>query len=215
MNYGQIRDYALQLIRQYTIAGTPYAASYNNQQDYLNMIPNLLNDALVTIATNFRRRDAFIELDPADAEEYGGYKRFTLPEDLLDIKTNGLLVPSHEPDNLAPEYITDYKLMPPDFILLPKRVRRVSVLSYYRRPQIVPDNPADDAPVDATLAEQYCAAYYIAAHLVMLDDPFAYQALYNEFESKAARLAPALTVEMSFVHDDYGHMASVEGVSYV
>ena len=83
MNYGEIRDASLQLIGQYTIAGTIYAPSYNNQQDYLNKIPFLINDCLIYMATTVRRYPAQVTLGPNDGEEYGNWRRYVLPEDLL------------------------------------------------------------------------------------------------------------------------------------
>lgn len=213
MNYGQLRDYALQLIRQYTIAGEPYAPTYNNQQDYLNQIPNLLNDALVYIASNFRLRDAIVELDPEDGEDYGEvYRRYALPEDLLEMKTNGLLVLDNEPNRPWQEYLRAYKLIPPDYILIPKVIDRKVLMSYYRRPQLVSASPSDDEPIDATLPEQYCAAYYVASHLVMHDSPYIYASLYNEFETKGQRLAPVPTTEVSQMGDEYPGLSLGESI---
>lgn len=208
MNYGQLRDFALQLIRQYTIAGTLYAPSYNNQQDYLNAIPNLVNDGLVYLATNYRPREAFVELLPEDAEIYGGFKRFTLPEDVLDMKTSGLFIPGAKGD--TPKYVSGYKLLLPDYILLPMNVEEPVVLNYYRRPQLVGPTPADTDPIDAPVPEQFCIAYWVAAHLVMYDNEFAYSALMNEFGTKADALSTPITAEVSFIEDAYGIPYSLE-----
>lgn len=212
MNYGQLRDFALQLIWQYTIAGTPYAPSYNNQQDYLNAIPNLVNDGLVYLATNYRPREAFVELRPEDAEDYGGYLRFTLPEDVLDMKTSGLFIPGAKGSD--PKYVTGYKLLLPDYILLPKDVEETVILNYFRRPQLLSSNPNEKDPIDAPVPEQFCIAYWVAAHLVMYDNAFAYSALMNEFGTKANALATPITAELSFIEDAYGIPGSLEA-SYV
>ena len=208
MNYGQLRDFALQLIRQYTIAGTLYAPSYNNQQDYLNAIPNLVNDGLVYLATNYRPREAFVELLPEDAEDYGGYKKFTLPEEVHDVKAPGLFIPDAAGGD--PQYITGYKLLLPDYILLPKNTEQIVLFNYYRRPQLVSEAPADTEPIDASLPEQYCVAYWVAAHLIMYDNEFAYSALMNEFGTKADALATPITAELSFIEDAYGIPYSLE-----
>ena len=55
MTLGQIADMSLQLINQYSVAGTKVAASYNNQQDYINRINYLVNDAQNIIATTTKR----------------------------------------------------------------------------------------------------------------------------------------------------------------
>lgn len=50
-----VQDTALQLINQYSIAGSLVANSYNNQQDYLLRIPRLVNDAQSYIATTAKK----------------------------------------------------------------------------------------------------------------------------------------------------------------
>jgi hypothetical protein len=51
MNYKWARDYTLELINQYSIAGAVTPESYNNQADYLARIPKMLNDAQIYVAT--------------------------------------------------------------------------------------------------------------------------------------------------------------------
>lgn len=55
MTLGHIADMSLQLINQYSVGGTKVAASYNNQQDYINRINLLVNDAQNIIATTNKR----------------------------------------------------------------------------------------------------------------------------------------------------------------
>lgn len=50
-----VQDITLQLINQYSIAGSLVSASYNNQQDYLLRIPLLVNDAQNYIATTAKK----------------------------------------------------------------------------------------------------------------------------------------------------------------
>ena len=51
MKYADIKRAVLSHINQYTMAGSKVAPTYNNQADYLNRIPVLLNEALVNIRT--------------------------------------------------------------------------------------------------------------------------------------------------------------------
>ena len=55
MTLKDVTDVSLQLINQYSIAGTPVSSGYNNQQDYLLRIPLLVNDAQNYIATTARK----------------------------------------------------------------------------------------------------------------------------------------------------------------
>lgn len=203
MNYGQMRDFILQLINRYSVAGTKYPASYNNQQDYLNKIPMLINDGLLYVASSIRKTTAQHFLRYAEGESYGnGYRRHILPEDCLEVCNGGLMVP----DARAGErrWLTEYILQEPDFILVPERVKRDLVLEYYRRPQMLPEAPRADTRVDALADTQYAVCYYVAAHLVIHDDNFLYATLYNEFENRAARLVQAPTTEIRTVTDVYG-----------
>ena len=52
MDYKWARDFTLELINQYSIAGGEIATTYNNQADYIRRIPKLLNDAQIYVATN-------------------------------------------------------------------------------------------------------------------------------------------------------------------
>ena len=51
MFYSEIKRETLGHIDQYSMAGSPVAASYNNQADYLNRLPVLINEGLVNIRT--------------------------------------------------------------------------------------------------------------------------------------------------------------------
>ena len=77
------------------------------------------------------------------------------------------------------------------------------MLEYFRYPSLLGVNPMDEASLDNTLEAQMALPYYVAAHLVMHDNAFAYQALYNEFEAKLARLGEQLQAEPTVVEDSY------------
>ena len=94
MTYGEARDKTLQLINSYSLGGRVIESSYNEQQDYLNRIPGLLNDAMMFIAMNIRPIQAQESLDYKYAERVGGMYRFDLPTDFYEIDTAGLLVVS-------------------------------------------------------------------------------------------------------------------------
>lgn len=184
MNYGDIKTSALKLINQYSIAGTPIASSYNNQADYLSRIPSLVNEALVYLASGPKRLNATIYLDRNVAEHAAHMYRFLLPEDLMGVKPGGLRVIR---DNEI-EYNTHYSCMGEDYILIPDWIKGDLYLDYYRRPQMLPANPADDAPIDNSLNAQAAIPYYVAAHLVLQDDAYQYSVLYNEWMQRVQML---------------------------
>lgn len=206
MTYGEIRDAALMLIGQYTIASSPYEDTYNNQADYVLKVPFLINDCLIYIASSVRRLPAEYTLNPEDGEEYGNWLRFHLPNDLLDYRPGGLLVPDADLRRGESTIWTHYKIEDPDYILLPKSMDRPMIMPYYRKPKLLPlgAEPGYEMPVDAPVTVQMAIPYYVAAHLVMEDDSFRYASLQNEFENKLARITPAPYTEIQGVHDAYG-----------
>lgn len=200
MNYGQMRDYILQLINRYSIAGAKYALSYNNQQDYVNKIPGLINDGLIYIASSIRKLPAQKVYLPEDGEVYGNYIRHAYPNDCIEISSGGLLLPNSS----GRRYLTEYIIQEPDHILLPAWLKDEAVLEYFREPKLLSADPADDASLDAALDVQLAICYYVAAHLVQFDDSYIYTSLYNEFESRAERLIQAPTTEIRRTYDVYG-----------
>jgi hypothetical protein len=214
MTYGEIRDASLMLIGQYTIAGTEYLPSYNNQQDYLLKIPFLVNDCLIYIATSVRRLPSHVVLNPEDGEDYGNWRRYVLPDDLLEIRSGGLFIPDADKRCGESSIFTRYKVQDPDHILIPKYVEKPLILDYFRKPTTLPITgglPADDTVIDAPIDVCMAVPYYVAAHLVQEDDPFRYSSLYNEFENKMARMTPAPYTEIQEVYDVYGGFDGYDG----
>ncbi len=62
MNYGQLKKQVMQLIFSESIAGNEIPETYNNQADYLRMIPGLVNDGQIYIATTVMRIPEMIPL---------------------------------------------------------------------------------------------------------------------------------------------------------
>ena len=204
MTYGEIRNASLNLIGRYSHSGEPFALSYNGQQDYVNKIPFLVNDCLVYIASSAKRIPARTTLLLSDGEDVGRYLRFALPTDLLEPISGGLYVLDYARG--ARRAISGCIFQLPGHVLLPKPVPEGVVLEYYRQPTLVPmSGPVPDGTtIDAPLDVQMCIPYYVAAHLVIEDDPYKYSSLLNEFESKLARLEQPKYTEVHTVTDVYG-----------
>ena len=62
MTYGALKDYVLQLMNQYSVAGTRIPMTYNEQADLVTRIPALTRDGLQYVATTARRLRTVAEL---------------------------------------------------------------------------------------------------------------------------------------------------------
>ena len=197
MLYSEIKRETLSHINQYSVAGSPVAASYNNQADYLNRIPIYINEALVNILTLVKRDPVVYPLNAA--MEYGGMLRYTLPDDFYALRSGGVSILR----NGKFEKTNEYRLQGKKYILTPKCDGAKYTIEYYRYPNQLPADPADDYELEEDVDVLHAATYYAAASLIMQEDEFSYAALYNNYESRLARLSPGITTEVSPVDDAY------------
>ena len=197
MNYGQMEGRVLRLLNQYSVAGAPVASSYNNQQDYLNRIPGLVNDAMMEIATSARKIPALLRLCASDAEDLGQTLRFALPQDFYQFKTGDTFQLTEDGRLL---HTNRYGLQGKQYLLVPKAEldpgERVEI-TYYRYPALLPERPAAETELDNTPETHDAAAFYVAAFLVIHDDSFQFASFYNKYEDKLAKMDRGLSVEMA------------------
>lgn len=201
MTYGELKNSALQLINQYSIAGVEIPPSYNNQADYVARIPALVNAALTYISTSTRFIPATVVFDADEGTRMGAYIRHVLPEDYWQIRGAGLL----DLGNYYHSRWTAYRMMPPDHILIEAHAPKHLMMEYFRKPQLLPEKPVDEQMIDGDPEVQRAVVFYVAAHLVMYDDHFEYASLKNEFENIMDRMAARPNdVEIHTVEDVYG-----------
>ena len=217
MTYEQVKNQVLQLLNQYTVAGTPVASSYNNQQDYLNRIPALVNDAMMEIATTARKIPAVLNLlvvDPDDDEEseepvvpydeFGDRIRFELPADFYQFKTGDTFLTTEDGRAL---HTNRYEIQGRKYLLVPKKeieAGRTYTITYYRYPTLLGEKPDADAELDNVAETHYAIPFYVAAFLVIHDDNFQFSAFYNKYEDKLQKMSPGIAVEAAAVGDVYG-----------
>ncbi len=209
MNYGEIKKATLKLINQYSIAGDEINSTYNNQDDYLARIPELVNDAMIYIATTVKRISAIALLEELQKSFKGEYTVFTLPENVFEIKSGGIYLQGESGSiNVCKtaRHIGNTILIPT------KDITKGAFFEYYRYPHLLSGEPEDSAMIDNTVETQIAIPYYVAAHIVMQDDSFQYASLYNEFENKLSRLRESVKAEFDRVSDDYG--IEVSGGAY-
>ena len=197
MLYSEIKRATLGHINRYSIAGSPVAPSYNNQEDYVHRIPQLINDALVNIRTLVKPDPAVVQLK--HFKDYGDYLRCRLPDDFWSLKTGGVTVVRGG----RFQSTNDYRLMGKDYILVPKDSGSYTV-EYYRYPNQLPLAPDDSYELEEDLEVIQTATYYAAANLALHDDEFVYASLYNDYESRLGRISRGLPrAEVQSVQDAY------------
>lgn len=201
MNYKQIKNAVLQLLNQYSIAGTQVPGSYNNQQDYLSRIPNLVNDAIMEIAATARKIPVVLRLSELDGVEEGKTIRYSLPEDFFQFKSGGTVVTTVDGRVLRTNV---YQTQGRSHLLIPKDAVGDYTIEYYRYPKLLGDDPKDNEELDCDPLACRAVPYYVAAHLVIHDEAFLYQAFYNKYEDILAKSYPAPYASVSQVHDAYG-----------
>ena len=199
MNYGQVRDQVLKLLNQYSIAGAQVSPSYNNQQDYLNRIPGLVNDAVMEIATTARKIPALIRLDDLEHEEKGKEIWYELPEDFYQL-VSGSVVQAREGVTL---HTNLYALQGRKWLLVPREEAGDYSLVYYRYPALLPDKPADEDELDNDPETHFAVPFYVAAFLVDHDDSFLCALFNNKYEDKLAKMGAGVTAETRPVSDVY------------
>lgn len=201
MDYKWARDCALALLNQYSVAGQTIPESYNNQADYLRRIPKLVNDAQMYIATSGGKIRAVEELANLSCDDNGNWLVYTLPRDFWQLCSGGLI---RYDENNELKRCHLYRIIGADRIAVQKNASPNMSVEYYRLPRPLSDEPKDDEMLDNTIPAQMALPYYVAAHLVMYDNAFAYQALKNEFETRLTRLAEMPSAVYGTVEESYG-----------
>ena len=200
MNYKWARDFVLQLIGQYSTAGALVAVNYNNQADYIARIPKLLDDAQMYAAGVAAPIRSTEPLSALRCDENGEWLVYTLPKDCRQMCSTGLM--RYEGDEFQRYH--RYHPVGKNKFAVPKGVGGEIYVEYLRYPRLLGDAPRDTDELDNTPDVQMALPYYAAAYLVMQDDPFAFSALSNEFETRLKRLKEQPYTDMGIVEDAYG-----------
>ena len=203
MTYGELKKKVLNLIFSYSIAGDPIELTYDNQADYVNMIPPLLSSVQTYIYQIKKIRDSIL-LKDLTVEDLGEVNMYHLPDDCIKV-IPGIIVPGGGHHTPVFHRRMDYKLFGGDKMMAPKDYPDNAILEYEKRAVPIPQNVSDNYVLKNTEEVNEIIPFYIAAFVVLYDDPFRYSALYNEFETRLQRLETNPTyVEKSEIHDVYG-----------
>lgn len=206
LTYGQLKKLVMQLIFSESIAGSEIPETYNNQADYLRMIPGLANDGMIYIATTVCKIPELVPLNSLESKDMGTHTLYELPRDFWQMHNGGIIWPRPLPEGgVTYDRYHWYRVYAKNKLLVPKNVRNLDemMVEYYRYPMPLGDNPEDDVELDNTPETHAALPYYIAAQLVMYDDPFRYSALWNAFETRLGRITEPVTTEYTLVDNAY------------
>ena len=169
MTYGELKNRVLELIFSYSVAGSQIPATYNNQADYIAMIPGLVNNGQMDIATSVKRIPAMAFLSELENEQVGERVLYKLPADCWLPFTGGLLFPRSR----RYERFFGYRVIAGK-IELPFRAPEGLALEYWRYPERVSAQTADSVELDNTPDVHECLVFYVAAYLLAYDDAYRY-----------------------------------------
>ena len=189
MTYGELKNFVLQLLNQYSVEGREVAETYNCQADDLNRIPALVRDGLTYITTTVRRLRATVKL--GEPQAVGSLLLYELPADFYQLAGSPLQI---DPGGRV-ERCRNYRILGGRQLLLTRQPGCTYVAEYFRYPAVPTGVPGDGEFLDCPPEAQNALAYYVAAHIAMEDNNFLYGALMNEFERKMALLREGVTAE--------------------
>ena len=198
MTYGELKNRVLELIFSYSVAGSQIPATYNNQADYIAMIPGLVNNGQMDIATSVKRIPAIVLLEDLEQEQVGERILYKLPDDCWLPFTGGLLLERSR----RYERFFGYRFISGK-IELPCHHPPDLALEYWRYPERVSSETGDDVELDNTPDVHECLVFYVAAHLLAYDDAYRYTVFLNMYEERIGRLREPVWIEPGPIEDVY------------
>ena len=198
MTYGELKKRVLQLIFSYSVAGSEIPATYNNQADYLAMIPGLVNNGQIDIATSVKRLPAQVLVDDLVTETVNGRLLYKLPADCWMPFTGGLL---YERSRRYERFFW-YRFIGRE-IELSCCAPPGLILEYWRYPILIDAVTPDSMELDNTPDVHECLVFYVAAHLLAYDDPYRYTVFKNMYEERMSRLREPLWLEPGHIRNMY------------
>ena len=199
MTYGELKTRVLELIFSYSVAGSEIPATYNNQADYTGMIPGLVNQAEMDIATTVKRIPAVKMLSDMSHHPFGRKEHYLLPEDCWMPMLGGLLF-----DGPCDNRFFGYRvLLGGKVIEAPPELADRLALEYFRYPERVTETTTDSTELDNTPDVHECLVFYVAAHLLEYDDAYRAAIFKNEYTERISRLKEPIWLEAGIIKDAY------------
>jgi hypothetical protein len=200
MLYADIKREVLSLINQYSVSGVEVLDTYNNQADYLKRIPQFVNAALMNIRTFTKPQSVLYPL--TNGTDFGARVSYEMPSDFWKLKSGGVF----RMTEAGLERTNDYLILGGRTLSVPKK-NDAYVVEYYRFPDQLSLDAKDTEDIREDPDVIQAAEFYAAAMLVMSEDAFVYASLFNEYETRLARMAQGPVAEVTAVGDVYGFSA--------
>ena len=198
MTFGEFKTNVLKLIFSYSTAGTQIPATYNNQADYIAMIPGLLNSAQYDIATSVRRLPAVQAMSGITPTQFGDFDRYAFPADCWQVMQGGLF------DMSGKLRRARHVVMLNDALLFPHGYDVTNLaLEYWRYPTEVDANTADGTVLDNRPETHEAMVFYAAAGLLAYDDAYRAQLFRNEYETRKSQLKEPIWLEKTVIRNVY------------
>ena len=97
-----------------------------------------------------------------------------------------------------------YSIQGKKYLVIPREEQGDYTITCYRYPDLLNEVPQDGDELDNQPETHYAIPFYVAAYLVIHDDPFLYATFYNKYEDKLAKMGPGVTAEVRPTADTYG-----------
>lgn len=211
MTIANCMDAALQLLNQYSIAGALVPLSYNDQNDTMLRMLNLINDAQMQIATTVKPITDYIEV-ATEPDATRSFMEVVMPEGFYDLEAV-YLTPKRGDREMMSIDARRYKRIGDDTILLPTRPEGTYRIDYSRYPERY-DSETDvgNTVLDNTPDTHEIIPYYIAAMIAVDENPKTYYAMYNVWETRLSRLGMKKPHAVPTVIDDEYNLGHFHGV---
>lgn len=181
-------DFALQLLNQYSITGTLVPLSYNDQADTELRMINLINDAQMQIAITVKPIEVKMEIEVPEPEKNEPIAEIAteMPEDFIDM--TALYFTSKRGRVTRTVDASVYKWIGDTTLILPGVPLGTYTLMYSRYPERYSKDVSFDTELDNTPDTHEIIPYFVAAMIALDENPKAYSALYNVWETRLSRL---------------------------
>jgi len=191
-------DKTLQLLNQYSIAGSIVPLSYNDQSDTISRMINLINDAQMQMATTVKPIHETLTIEVPEAPNSEPYKDLSfnikdlIPEgEELYYAAELLFTPSFGHDRRMIN-ASKYKWVGDDVLLLPNRPAGTYTLLYWRFPTrfdpLMTPAVRAETPLDNTPDTHEMIPFFVGAMIALDENPKTYFSLFNEWETRLSRL---------------------------
>lgn len=181
-------DAALQLLNQYSIAGTVVPLSYNAQADTDGRMINLINDAQMQIATTVKPIPEIFEYEVPEIDLQSPMEDIAvqMPDDFNHFLSL-TFTPARGFDRRSVEP-RDYKWLPNDVLLLPNRPAGTYRIDYNRFPERYEPDVDRSKELDNSPDTHEIIPYFVASMMCVGENTYAYTSFYNVWETKLTRL---------------------------